>query len=130
MKWIKYRVSRRVLSEIAHTSRHSSGATEGESRRDVWGPQNRSQIQTEIETQQITSKRFWQHRFYDFNVFTGQKRAEKLDYMHQNPVKRGLVNSAEDWKWSSARFYLTGEQGTVKVNVGWPEFGKKKIWWN
>jgi hypothetical protein len=50
--------------------------------------------------------------------------------MHQNPVKRGLVNSAEDWKWSSAKFYSTGEQGVVQVNVGWPEFGKKKIWWS
>ncbi|SRR5713101_4181311 len=34
-------------------------------------------------------KRFWQTRFYDFNVFTEKKRIEKLRYMHRNPVKRG-----------------------------------------
>jgi len=31
----------------------------------------------------------WQRRFYDFNVWTEQKRIEKLRYMHRNPVKRG-----------------------------------------
>ncbi len=29
----------------------------------------------------------------------------ELDYMHNNPVARGLVSSAEDWPWSSWRFY-------------------------
>src|SRR5262249_15342256 len=33
----------------------------------------------------------WQARFYDFVVFSEHKRVEKLRYMHDNPVKRGLV---------------------------------------
>jgi putative transposase len=57
----------------------------------------------------------WQRRFYDFNVFTQEKVTEKLFYMHENPVKRGLVLSAEEWSWSSARFYSSGEQGMVKI---------------
>jgi len=51
---------------------------------------------------------FWQARYYDFNVFTWSKRAEKLDYIHWNPVKRGLVEKPEDWLWSSYRYYQTG----------------------
>ena len=43
---------------------------------------------------------FWQTRFYDFNVRTEKKRGEKLKDMHQNPVKRGLVSTPEDWRWS------------------------------
>ena len=39
---------------------------------------------------------FWQRRFYDFNVWTNKKRIEKLNYMHMNPVKRGLVGGRED----------------------------------
>lgn len=35
---------------------------------------------------------FWQARFYDFNVWSTNKRVEKLRYMHRNPVKRGLWN--------------------------------------
>ena len=64
---------------------------------------------------------FWQARFYDFNVWTTKKRVEKLRYMHRNPVKRGLVESPEQWRWSSYRFYLLGEPGLVQVNVGWGE---------
>jgi putative transposase len=62
---------------------------------------------------------FWQARFYDFNVWSTKKRVEKLRYMHRNPVKRGLVESPEQWRWSSYRHYLLDEPGPVKVNVGW-----------
>ncbi len=61
--------------------------------------------------------RFWQVRFYDFNVWTAKKETEKLKYIHRNPVTRGLVSLPEKWRWSSFGFYLSGEQGAVKVNV-------------
>ena len=64
-------------------------------------------------------RKFWQERFYDFNVFTANKRVEKLRYMHRNPVKRGLVTSPEEWRWSSYRFYLLDEPGPVRVNESW-----------
>ncbi|HLH07083.1 MAG TPA: hypothetical protein VKW78_07595 [Terriglobales bacterium] len=64
---------------------------------------------------------FWQHRFYDFNVWTDKKRIEKLRYMHRNPVLRGLVTSPELWKWSSYRYYPSGETVVVRVNEGWPK---------
>src|SRR5579863_1538957 len=64
---------------------------------------------------------FWQVRFYDFNVWTTKKRVEKLRYLHRNPVKRGLVEAPEQWRWSSCRFYLLHEVGPVRVNVGWGE---------
>jgi hypothetical protein len=57
-----------------------------------------------------------QKRFYDFNVWSGHKRVEKLRYMHRNPVKRGLVESPELWRWSSFRASAFGEAGPVKVN--------------
>jgi putative transposase len=63
----------------------------------------------------------WQKRFYDFNVWSERKRVEKLRYMHRNPVKRGLVISPEQWKWSSFRSYMYGEIGLVRVNFQeWP----------
>jgi len=61
-------------------------------------------------------RHIWQKRFYDFNVWTSRKRAEKLRYMHRNPVKRGLVESPELWRWSSYRAYSLGETGTVRIN--------------
>jgi putative transposase len=61
----------------------------------------------------------WQTRFHDFNVWTEKKRVEKLRYMHRNPVKRGLAETPENWRWSSYRFYLLDESGPVRVNEGW-----------
>jgi putative transposase len=58
----------------------------------------------------------WQSRFYDFVVWSAQKRQEKLHYIHRNPVERGLVTEPELWWWSSARHYLRGEPGPVLVN--------------
>ncbi len=65
---------------------------------------------------QLISERFWQVRFYDFNVWTERKRIEKLRYIHRNPVKRGLVGSPEKWRWSSFHWYLAGEVGPVRIN--------------
>ena len=71
----------------------------------------------EVGTQNVEIPNpFWQARFYDFNVWTEKKRIEKLRYIHRNPVKRGLVESPEQWKWSSFRWYLYRETGPVQIN--------------
>jgi REP element-mobilizing transposase RayT len=61
----------------------------------------------------------WQRRFYDFKVWSERKRIEKLRYMHRNPVARGLVQSPEQWAWSSFRAYAYAEVGVVELNE-WP----------
>ncbi len=58
----------------------------------------------------------WQKRFYDFNVWSQHKESEKLLYMHQNPVVRGLVHQPEDWPWSSFHCYASKENGIVRLN--------------
>lgn len=60
--------------------------------------------------------RLWQRRFYPFGIYTEKKRLEKLNYMHANPVKRGLVASPEQWPWSSFRFYHLGDASLVKMD--------------
>ncbi len=62
---------------------------------------------------------FWLPRYYDFNVRSEAKRIEKLRYMHRNPVARGLVESPEDWAWSSFRHYLSGVEGVVEIESQW-----------
>jgi putative transposase len=71
------------------------------------------------------SGRFWQSRFYDFNLWGQQKEVEKLKYVHRNPVVRGLVASLEDWRRSSYRSYAYEEAGLVRVN-DW-NWGEEKI---
>jgi putative transposase len=60
---------------------------------------------------------FWQARFYDFNVYSKGKKREKLNYMHANPVIRGLVKHPRDWPWSSWGFYQGRAAGMVAINV-------------
>jgi putative transposase len=64
----------------------------------------------------LNEQHVWQRRFYDFELWSAEKRQEKLHYMHQNPVRRGLVREPEQWPWSSAGDYLLGEAGPVLVN--------------
>jgi putative transposase len=45
----------------------------------------------------------WQRRFYDYNLITEHKFIEKLEYIHANPVKWGLVDDPADWPYSSYR---------------------------
>ena len=54
-------------------------------------------------------RRFWQRRYYDFNVYSQAKIKEKLHYMHGNPVRAKLVQYPGDWPWSSWCHYYRGE---------------------
>jgi putative transposase len=60
----------------------------------------------------------WQPRYYGFNIWSRQKVEEKLEYMHLNPVRAGLVERAEEYRWSSALWYLEGK--SVGLPIGWP----------
>jgi REP-associated tyrosine transposase len=54
-----------------------------------------------------TCFRFWQEGpGYDRNLTTPAVIEAAIDYIHMNPVRRGLVKRAADWKWSSASWYL------------------------
>lgn len=64
-----------------------------------------------------TTEPFWQPKYYPFNLYSDSKAREKLQYMHLNPVRAGLVERPADWKWSSARYYEHGED--VGVPIEW-----------
>jgi hypothetical protein len=50
--------------------------------------------------------RFWQPGGgYDRNITSAAALRWMIDYIHANPVRRGLVSRAEDWEWSRARWY-------------------------
>jgi REP element-mobilizing transposase RayT len=72
--------------------------------------------QNRLWTEPLNDGHVWQRRFYDFVVWTKDKRVEKLRYMHRNPVKRGLVLEPEQWGWSSYRHYAYEDSGRVLVN--------------
>ncbi len=60
---------------------------------------------------------FWQAKYYSFEIYSTEKLKEKLDYMHLNPVRIGLVQRAIEYKWSSARWYESRQ--SVGVPIEW-----------
>ena len=65
--------------------------------------------------------RFWQDGGgYDRNITQENTLIEVVKYIHQNPIRRGLVDNAEKWKYSSAQFWQSGK-GPLSINTDtWP----------
>jgi putative transposase len=61
----------------------------------------------------------WQKRYYDRNIRDYPEFVEKLQYIHRNPVKRGLVERPEDWNWGSFRHYALHEECSVEIESRW-----------
>ena len=60
----------------------------------------------------------WQGRFFDRALRTVKEYHEKVEYIHLNPLKRGLVTKTEEWRWSSVHDYAeTLRESTVAKNV-------------
>ena len=75
------------------------------------------QLRLRFSESEAELRRFWQRRYFDFNVYTRAKLREKFDYMHANPVKEKLVAHPREWPWSSWSYYATGE-GLLKMDAG------------
>lgn len=61
----------------------------------------------------------WMPRYDRVAIWSEEVMRTKLEYIHYNPVKAGLVAVATDWRWSSARAYLTDGQGSLPVWKNW-----------
>jgi putative transposase len=61
--------------------------------------------------------RFWQRGGgYDRNLRTEHDVREKINYIHANPLRRGLVTDPDDWPWSSYRAWRTGEDVPIPID--------------
>jgi len=59
---------------------------------------------------------FWQNGpGYDRNLWSHGDIIERIHYIHNNPVKRGLVDRGPQWLWSSAGDYEGFPNGRVRV---------------
>jgi len=62
--------------------------------------------------------RFWQDGGgYDRNIRDTDELERFLKYIHDNPVRRGLVENSSDWIWSSASFWLKEERGPLRIDI-------------
>jgi len=60
--------------------------------------------------------RFWQRGGgYDRNIWSADELREKLEYMHNNPVRRGLCDAPDQWYWSSAGTMRVAKAGLFRL---------------
>jgi putative transposase len=82
--------------------------------------EHHSQLLSKLTVQERPDKtcfRFWQEGpGFDRNLFSPEAISSSLEYIHNNPVKRGLCGRAVDWKWSSARYYIDLPQNTGRAS--------------
>lgn len=63
-------------------------------------------------TSNVKNYQFWRHDNKPIELWSNHVIDEKINYIHQNPVKAGLVFNAEDYLYSSAKDYA-GEKGLL-----------------
>lgn len=60
-------------------------------------------------------RRFWQPSRHPEAILSEGFWRQKIDYLHDNPCRKGLVIRAADWRFSSARWYVS--DGREKTDV-------------
>jgi REP element-mobilizing transposase RayT len=65
----------------------------------------------------------WQDSFKALPLWSSWMIWQKIDYIHANPIKARLVNSARDYRWSSFRdfYFNSGEPLSVDHDWWWPD---------
>ncbi|MFH1861834.1 MAG: transposase [bacterium] len=61
----------------------------------------------------------WMPRYDRVVIYNEDILRVKLNYIHYNLVKSGLVEKPEDWKWSSAGDYILNKTGIIPVWMDW-----------
>ncbi|MCA0232200.1 MAG: hypothetical protein LCH91_17150 [Bacteroidetes bacterium] len=61
--------------------------------------------------------RFWQQENHPIELISNKFIDQKLQYIHENPVKAGLVDEPWEYRFSSARDYMNNQNGLLEVEL-------------
>jgi REP element-mobilizing transposase RayT len=59
--------------------------------------------------------RFWQSGIHPEAIYTEFFWRQKLDYLHDNPCRKGLVREPHHWRYSSAAHWLEGQKCDIRL---------------
>jgi REP element-mobilizing transposase RayT len=69
-----------------------------------------SNARKENRAQDVSNYQVWQEGSHPEAIFTEKFARQKMDYIHLNPVRAGMVKTADEWPYSSARAYSLGKE--------------------
>ncbi len=61
----------------------------------------------------------WQDGYWDKNIFSEKMLRQKLNYIHNNPVRAGLVESPDKYPYSSFRNYEFDDETLIEIDKDW-----------
>jgi len=98
--WLKTPFSHRILTHVRENHpkflpRMTCDATDGRSTHHFWLPGGG----------------------YDRNLWAAERIHEKIRYLHENPIRRGLVRKPEDWIWSSYGAWTNGTESPIRLDL-------------
>ena len=70
------------------------------------------------ETERSQNK-VWQDSYWDKNIYSDHILRQKLNYIHRNPVRAGLVEQPEQYAYSSYRNYVNGDDSLIEIDRDW-----------
>ena len=99
-----------------------SGALKSISAKSIVDATDDERFLREIPDQDGSLHQVWQESFKAMPLWSGWMIWQKINYIHANPVRAKLVNTAKDYKWSSFRAFYTESPEPLAVDHDW--------WWD
>ena len=62
---------------------------------------------------------FWAEGNRPLGIYTEKTLRSKIDYIHANPLRRGLVKNLGDYPYSSFRNYYLNDESLIKIDKDW-----------
>jgi REP element-mobilizing transposase RayT len=66
-----------------------------------------------------SQNKVWQDGFWDKIIYSDKMLRQKLNYIHRNPVRAGLVETADAYPYSSFRSYIEGDDSLILIDKDW-----------
>jgi len=104
-----------------------TGALKGISARQIIDASQIGQFRLEKPSPDSATNQIWQDSFKAFPLWSDWMIWQKINYIHNNPLKARLVKSSADYRWSSFRafYFQSGEPLPVDRDWWWPDDVKK-----
>lgn len=78
-----------------------------------------TQFQHAGEETERSQNKVWQDDYWDKLVFTEQFLRQKLNYIHRNPIRAGLVEDLNDYPYSSYHNYVHNDHSLIEIDKDW-----------
>ncbi len=60
-------------------------------------------------------RRLWQSGWHSEGIYSENFWQQKVDYIHENPCRKGLVEDPQEWRYSSASFWMEGKSVDLPI---------------